>query len=150
MNFWWISNKLNRWVAPQLPWMLKDGKRIGVVYSVHLLVYTVQCALAGESSVQCVHCALCSYLKWCAVIVCSVVCNVVCKWCAVLCASGVQCAVIVCIVMCSVHVECIVQLLGSNWQDHPLASALLTHSASLILTAEWWASFWTKYHKLYI
>ena len=79
--------------------------------------------MCAVCSVQCVQCAVCSVQ--CAVysvqlfeVVCS--CCLQCGvQCSVQCVSGVQCAVI-----------------GSNWQDHPLASALLTHSASLILTAE--------------
>ena len=115
MNFWWISNKLNRWVAPQLPWMLKDGKRIGVVYSKHLLVYSVQLLGRAVCSVCTVQCAQCTVCAVCSVqlfeVVCSycvqcgvqVMCSVVCKWsavccycvhCDVQCTRGVQCAVI--------------------------------------------------------
>ena len=101
--------------------MLKDGKRIGVMYSVHLLGRTV-CSVC---TVQLL-CAVCSHLKWSAV------------HCAVCAVCTVQLFEVVCsyCVQSGVQVECSVQLLGSNWQDHPLASALLTHSASLILTAE--------------
>ena len=94
--------------------MLKDGKRIGVMYSVHLLGRTV-CSVC---TVQLL-CAVCSHLKWSAVhcavgavctvqlfeVVCSycvqcgvqVMCSVVCKWSAVCCYCvhcDVQCAVI--------------------------------------------------------
>ena len=72
----------------------------------------VVCAVCSVCTVQCAVCAVRSVQLF------EVVCSY-CVQCGVQCASGVQCAVI-----------------GSNWQDHPLASALLTHSASLILTAE--------------